>query len=155
MTAPALARSKIRNLTPHVAAVYYQDEPEKVGSPKGSHYIKAGAPRLVREFPPDPDGLVARVEETRRFDRWAGPYVAVYEVLRKGVVNLPPQAPNTYLIVSLMVRQACPDREDLLSPGAAIRDEKGAIVGCLGFDGNRQAAGGKLYAPPDDACGME
>jgi hypothetical protein len=35
-----------------------------------------------------------------------------------------------YYIVSAMVRLAVPDRQDLLSPGDLIRDEKGNIVGC-------------------------
>jgi hypothetical protein len=40
-------------------------------------------------------------------------------------------------IVSAMVREACPDRHDLLSPGELIRDGKGNITGCRGFDVNR------------------
>lgn len=45
------------------------------------------------------------------------------------VVNLPDPYPNTMYIVSMMVRQACPGRPDLASPGDLIRDENGRILG--------------------------
>ena len=35
-----------------------------------------------------------------------------------------------FYIVSAMVRAACPDRKDLLSPGGLVRDREGRVVGC-------------------------
>ena len=52
------------------------------------------------------------------------------------VQGLPSKTKNTYYIVSLMVAQACPDRDDLLIPGQPVRDSDGKIIGCRGFFGN-------------------
>lgn len=46
------------------------------------------------------------------------------------VTGLPDEAPGVYYIVSAMVRQALPDRRDLLSPGDLVRDENGNVIGC-------------------------
>ena len=37
------------------------------------------------------------------------------------------------LIVSTLVKNASPDRKDLVSPGELIRNEAGQPVGCKGF----------------------
>lgn len=47
--------------------------------------------------------------------------------------DLPDEIEGTYLVVSRMVLDANPDRADLLSPGAAVRDDKGNIIGCKGL----------------------
>jgi hypothetical protein len=49
------------------------------------------------------------------------------------VHNLPPEDPDTILIVSRPVFEAAGRREDLVCPGKAIRDKAGKIVACLGF----------------------
>ena len=51
------------------------------------------------------------------------------------VTGLPPQAPDTFYIVSMLVKNAAPDRQDLLCPdsGRAIRDASGNIVAVPGF----------------------
>jgi hypothetical protein len=46
------------------------------------------------------------------------------------VIDLPEPVDGTYYIVSMLVRSACPDRKDLLSPGDLIRDNSGQILGC-------------------------
>lgn len=48
--------------------------------------------------------------------------------------GIPESTPETVYIVSAMVAQAC-DRDDIVAPdtGAAIRDEKGNIIGVPGF----------------------
>lgn len=46
------------------------------------------------------------------------------------VTGLPEEVPGTYLLVSGMVRAACPTRMDLLSPGELVRDDKGRVQGC-------------------------
>lgn len=46
------------------------------------------------------------------------------------VEGLPEQIEGVSFIVSKMLKDACPDREDLLYPAELVRDEKGNIVGC-------------------------
>lgn len=45
------------------------------------------------------------------------------------VTDLPAPQPETYYIVSALVRAALPERADLLSPGDVIRDADGKIIG--------------------------
>lgn len=50
------------------------------------------------------------------------------------VEGLPEQKEGVFIIVSRIVFDAASkDRDDLLVPGLAIRDEKGAVIGCNGF----------------------
>ena len=46
------------------------------------------------------------------------------------VEGLPDPQPDTYYIVSAVVAQACPDRNDLLIPDDTVRDDQGRIIGC-------------------------
>lgn len=48
------------------------------------------------------------------------------------ITNLPEPKPNTKYIVSLVVKNLCPDRTDLLSPGDLLR-VYGQPVGCRGL----------------------
>lgn len=52
------------------------------------------------------------------------------------IENLPQQKPGVALIVSALVRTQLPDRLDLLSPSGLVRDDKGNVIGCQGFDTN-------------------
>jgi len=45
-------------------------------------------------------------------------------------VGLPDQVAGTFLIVSQLVKSACPDRSDLLVPAEVVRDKEGKIIGC-------------------------
>lgn len=87
-------------------------------------------------FPPS--GTVARVSVTRQcvmHHHETG--VKVYVPSYGAVENLPPRQKNdTYFIVSAMVRAAEKDRWDIFSPGELVRDEKGNVIGCKGFDSN-------------------
>ena len=49
------------------------------------------------------------------------------------VTGLPDPVAGTYYLVSAMVRSALPHRTDLISPGDAVRDSEGNIVGVTGF----------------------
>lgn len=52
------------------------------------------------------------------------------------VENLPPVDPSTpwrMYIVSQIVADACPDREDLLVPSDVVRDATGQVLGCRAF----------------------
>ena len=44
--------------------------------------------------------------------------------------DLPNEKEGTFLIVSQLIKNALPNRKDLLVPAEVIRDEKGNIVGC-------------------------
>jgi hypothetical protein len=49
------------------------------------------------------------------------------------VTGLPEPKEGVFLVVSALVLAACPDRQDLRSPGEAVRDSEGKIVGCRGL----------------------
>ena len=49
------------------------------------------------------------------------------------VQGLPGPASYVRYIVSAKVKRASPDRDDLLSPGELVRNEKGEVIGCKGF----------------------
>ena len=46
------------------------------------------------------------------------------------VEGLPEKMEGVSFIVSKMLKDACPDREDLLYPAELVRDKEGNIVGC-------------------------
>ena len=54
------------------------------------------------------------------------------------VVDLPTEDryAEKYYIVSMLVRQTLPMRNDLVSPGELVRNEYGVIIGCKGFTCN-------------------
>ena len=52
------------------------------------------------------------------------------------IEGLPDPEPGVGYIVSAMVRQAS-GRADVFSPGEAIRDDEGHVIGCRGLDANR------------------
>lgn len=84
-----------------------------------------------------PDGTVARVDtksvlvgKIHGFDFFKTEYGEVK--------NLPDPASDEngtiYYIVSAMVKNACPDRKDLISPSGLVRDDQGRVIGCKGFE---------------------
>jgi len=50
-----------------------------------------------------------------------------------GSGNMPEQENGVAYIVSALVKNAYPDRPDLLIPHGLVRDDEGNIVGCKGF----------------------
>lgn len=105
--------TQIKNLTPHDITV-----------------MEEGKPSIV--FPAR-QGETIRLEETQTkiFEVTHGRI----PVFKKdfGKANLPPQFPDTFYIVSLVVAQSFPDRKDFLIVNDTVRDEKGQIVGCRSF----------------------
>ena len=69
--------------------------------------------------------------ESRKVDTVEG--IDIYENIYGEVTGLPEFKKGVYYVVSAMVRQALPERKDLLSPGQLIRNEAGQPVGCLGL----------------------
>lgn len=79
-----------------------------------------------------PCGIVARCEEITEKAKKINGIQFVYKSYGE-VKDLPPRDPRVgvIFIVSMMVREACLQRDDLASPGDLIRDEDGKIIGCL------------------------
>ena len=69
--------------------------------------------------------------ESRKVDTVEG--IDIYENIYGEVTGLPEFKEGVYYVVSAMVRQALPERKDLLSPGQLIRNEAGQPIGCLGL----------------------
>ena len=59
--------------------------------------------------------------------------ILIYWWAPEELVNLPEPKPDTYYIVSKMLAQACPEREDFILPGNLVRNESGDVVGCIDF----------------------
>ncbi len=59
--------------------------------------------------------------------------VDLYTTSYKDVTGLPAPKEGVLLIVSDIVRSACPDRTDLASPQGLRRDEDGKVIGCNGL----------------------
>ena len=59
--------------------------------------------------------------------------ILIYWWAPEEIVNLPEPKPDTYYIVSKMLAQACPEREDFILPGNLVRNESGDVVGCIDF----------------------
>jgi hypothetical protein len=79
-----------------------------------------------------PSGTIARVATTRRVVATIevhGMTIPVHRVEFGQVENLPEPQPGTWYIVSAIVAQAAPGRDDLVIPDDAVRDEQGRIVG--------------------------
>jgi hypothetical protein len=89
-----------------------------------------------------PSGSVARVKVSRRLvcltevDGTDNPNIRFFAPSFGEVEGLPEKLEGVALIVSAMVRNALPDREDLISPGNLERDKDGNVIGCDGFDWN-------------------
>lgn len=84
-----------------------------------------------------PSGIVARCSVERRFVNNVDG-VELYTSQFGEVENLPHPQPDTMYIVSMLVRQALPERLDLASPGTLVRDDQGRPIGCEGLDINHQ-----------------
>ena len=59
--------------------------------------------------------------------------ILVYRWVPYGITGLPEQKPDTYYIVSKILAQACPEREDLIFPGTTVYDAEDYAVGCIDF----------------------
>ena len=81
----------------------------------------------------EPSGTVARCNEASRY-LGSNPPDDIPLILRKygavdGLPNEQDWPPTILFIVSNMVRQALPERLDIASPGDAVRDDQGRIIG--------------------------
>jgi len=94
------------------------------------------------EFTFPPSGTIVRVETDSEPVLHVGRATIMTEFPGK-VVGLPDPIPGKFFIVSAMVRVACPDRLDVVSPGAPMRDVEGRIIGCGAFIVNFSPAWGE------------
>ena len=79
-----------------------------------------------------PSGRVARVKSsTKKVASFVG--YPIFESTFGQVEGLPEPQEGVMYIVSALCLRACPERDDLLSPGNVMRSEEGKIVGCIGF----------------------
>lgn len=77
----------------------------------------------------EPSGIIARVAATTVPCGTAGAY-AVTTTSYGDVVNLPAPEPETIYVVSSIVAQRVPERDDVYIPNESVRDENGRIIGC-------------------------
>lgn len=107
------------NLTPHPVRIF-----NEIGE-------------IVLEVNPMPTMRTPRVFQSNQKDcvltSAKGQAIPVYSARYGEVVNLPPPQPDTFYIVSRMVRQAVEGRKDVVCPGVAIRDDNGSIIGAKGL----------------------
>jgi|SRR5690554_369537 len=81
----------------------------------------------------NPSGIVPRVQVNRTFLQKSGG-IDVYRPDFGKPIGMPDRKPDTFYVVSSLLAAAVPDRDDLLTPGDAIRDDQGRIVGCKGLN---------------------
>lgn len=78
----------------------------------------------------EPSGEVARCEEITKPVYLLDEAIPIVSKAYSLVTGLPDPQAGTIYLVSMLVRSTLPNRSDLLSPGDAVRDEKGVIIGC-------------------------
>lgn len=101
----------IKNLTPHSIVVILSNDIRYVITPSDSVARCSSSTEVI--------GEVNGVPLTR--------------TIYGEVVGLPQPKENTIYIVSTLVAQACPDRDDLFIPNEIVRDTNGKIIGCKSF----------------------
>ena len=121
----------IVNLTPHDVAIYNVSD---CILNKGRLYLREKAdmeyPEPLRVYPPAKEP--ARMYFVQR-DPGMADGIMVYCWAPCGITGLPEPKPDTYYIVSKILAQACPEREDLIFPGTTVYDADDNVVGCIDF----------------------
>lgn len=104
---------KIINKTPH--AVYIMDEKKSV----------------LKMFPKS-KGMIRVKEITKVVGNIENIPITTTNWLEAN--DVPPFQDGIYYIVSQLVKNALPERTDLLVPKGAIRDDEGNVIGCTHLD---------------------
>ena len=110
---PLPTQPHIRNLTPHAVRL--------IGNDSATELPPDGPPARLVLAPDVQDGDVVVNGVTMPLVRTSA---------TADVVNLPEPVPGVLLIVARPVAEALLDRDDLLYPHRAVRDENGTVVGC-------------------------
>lgn len=105
--------SKVVNCTPHPVTVVKR--------------LFDGRVMILKEYPAsdNPVRLAVQIQKKGEIDG-----VPLSRTFFGDPVNLPPKQEGVLLIVSQLVKNACPWRPDLVVPAEVVRDKRGAIVGC-------------------------
>ncbi len=116
-----MGESVIINKTPHlVNMVRLKDGVEE----DGEEY------EIYQTFPECPKKEVVRLETTR-YPTKSVKGVPISYTKFGSVRGLPNYIPNTYYIVSSMVKNMFPHRLDLLVPAGVVKNKSGIAIGCL------------------------
>lgn len=117
---------QIINCTPHTINLLHVEGLQWDSKARCYH----GEPRIRLTI--EPSGVVPRCAQTEEMtDVLNG--VPIYRMKFGTVESLPPRMAGAFYIVSSLVAQACPERDDLLIPAHMVRDENGKVVGCTAF----------------------
>lgn len=120
----------IRNCTPHEVVIY---ETSDCYMRDGSLYLRDDEEEFPQPFLTFPAAKEpARATFAQKLAGMADG-ILIYRWFPEEVVNLPEPKTGTFYIVSKMVAQACPEREDLIFPGTLVRDADDHVVGCIDF----------------------
>ena len=99
-------------------------------------------PHALNLMPAGPTGPVVTIPPSGQVARCATSRVQVDTITVDGIVvpvnqtrfgevsDLPDPQPDTIFVVSALVAQAVPDRQDVFIVDDAVRDEQGRIIGC-------------------------
>lgn len=121
----------IINCTPHDVAIY---NISGCILNSGRLYLREKAdmeyPEPLRVYPAAKDP--ARMYFVQR-DPGTADGILVYRWASYGITGLPEPKTDTYYIVSKILAQAYPEREDLIFPGTTVYDADDNIVGCIDF----------------------
>lgn len=101
---------KVKNCTPHPIDIW-----------------DAESSRVLRTVPRS--DIVIRLKETNEYIGEAEG-IPICRTTYGEPLDLPGQEPGTLLIVSVLVKNALPDRNDLVVPVNLVRDDEGHIIGC-------------------------
>ena len=127
---PATKRRKIMiiNCTPHDVAIYNTTD----------CYLQGGGLYLREDTDPQPFLVYPASKEPARVyfvqgDQGMADGILISRWTPREITGLPEAKKGTYYIVSKILAQACPEREDLIFPGTMVRDADDHIVGCIDF----------------------
>ena len=99
-------------------------------------------PHPLNLMPEGPDGPTVTIPPSGQVARCATSRVQVDTVTADGITvpvnqtrfgevsDLPDPQPDTIFVVSALVAQAVPDRQDVFITDDAVRDDQGRIIGC-------------------------
>ena len=80
----------------------------------------------------EPSGQVARISQTNEVVSVIDG-IKMFKTKYGDGVNIPEPQSDTLFIVSTVVKNAYPERNDLVVPTEFVRDDKGNIIACGGF----------------------
>jgi hypothetical protein len=127
---------KIINLTPHtVRLLSKQHEKLSIPAPVGCDYWyldlpSEGEARVnVEEITANTWAVEMQDNGPPLHAEWLG--LPIKKIKFGEVTGLPARKSGVQYLVSRLVKQAVPDRDDCFVPHDVVRDENGVIVGCL------------------------